>query len=195
VQNCKTKSVSESNKSAIRGFTQVDNFLLDDVFPLVATKFPKYPSVLLAIIRKTIGWQKDSDWISLTQLQRQSGASRKCVVAAVSCWCQVGLVRKEGRSGPRGTVRYSLIRDYDPVTLTSILRQLVKPPNWFLQGTTTSIPRKPSLVSSRNTQKKNYKINQKKESGKASPYPKHSPPPKGDFKKEESFKVDEAIYV
>jgi phage replication O-like protein O len=157
VQNCKTKSASESSKSEIRGFTQVDNCLLDDVFPLVATKFPKYPSVLLAIIRKTIGWQKDSDWISLTQLQRQSGASRKCVVAAVSFWCQVGLVRKEGRSGPRGTVRYSLIRDYDPVTLTSILRQLVKAPDWFLQGTTTSIPRKPSLVSPRNTQKKNYK--------------------------------------
>ena len=195
MQNCKAKSVFESNKSVIRGFTQVDNFLLDDVFPLVATKFPKYPSVLLAIIRKTIGWQKNSDWISLTQLQRQSGASRKCVIAAVCFWCQVGLVRKEGRSGPRGTVRYALIRDYDPVTMTSILKQLVKPPDWFLQGTTTSIPRKPSLVSSRNTQKKNYKINQKKESGKASPYPKHSPSPKGDFKKEESFKVDASIYV
>src|ERR1700757_4445925 len=114
MQNSKPEGVPAPNKSVIRGFTQVDNFLLDGVFPLVTTKFPKYPSVLLAIIRKTIGWQKDWDWISLTQLGGQSGARRKCVVAAVSFWCQVGLVRKEGRSGPRGTVRYAFIRDYDP---------------------------------------------------------------------------------
>ena len=154
MQNAKAKGVFESKQSVTRGFTQVDNFLLDDVFPLVSTKFPKYASVLLAIIRKKIGWQKDSDWISLTQLERQSGARRKCVVAAVSFWCLVGLVRKEGRSGPRGTVRYAFIRDYDPAALTSILRELVKPPDWFPQVTTTSIPRNPSLVSPGNTQKK-----------------------------------------
>jgi DNA replication protein DnaC len=135
MQNSKPKGIPEPNKSVIRGFTQVDNFLLDDVFPLVGTKFPKYPSVLLAVIRKTIGWHKDSDWISLTQLERQSGARRKCVVAAVSFWCQTGLVRKEGRSGPRGTVRYAFISDYDPAALTSILRELVKPPDWFPQET------------------------------------------------------------
>ncbi len=194
MQNSTLKGVPEPNKSVVRGFTQVDNFLLDGVFPLVATKFPKYPSVLLSIIRKTIGWQKDWDWISLTQLELQSGARRKCVVAAVSFWCQVGLVRKEGRSGPRGTVCYAFNRDYDPAALTSILRKLVKPPDWFPQGTTTSIPGNPSLVSPRNTQKKTYKTNQEKESCKASPYRAHSPSPKDDFEKRGSFQVDEAIY-
>ena len=55
---------------------QVPNVLLDEVMPRLAASALK---VLLAIVRKTYGFQKQSDRISFSQLQTLTGLSREGV--------------------------------------------------------------------------------------------------------------------
>jgi hypothetical protein len=64
----------------------VDNFALDVVMPLVSSKYPKYFQILMVIQRKTVGWGKAGDYISLTQFMKGSGASRDTVVSALAFW-------------------------------------------------------------------------------------------------------------
>jgi hypothetical protein len=177
-----------------RGFTPIDNFVLDVVIPLVARKHPKYPNILTAVIRKTVGWGKQADWISLSQLQRASGAGRKCVVDGLRFWKQAGLVRRSGRHGIRGSVAYEFVVDYQPLLVTSSLIELVGRPDWFDEGHFTGSMRGTPLVRSSNTQKKPYgsasqnrKRNTSRERGAPAPR-------RGSEKPEQTYKP-EVIYA
>jgi hypothetical protein len=64
------------NKLLIPNTTQIPNVVLDDLMPQLSGSELK---VLLAIVRKTYGWQKRSDKISFTTLRQLTGLSRDAV--------------------------------------------------------------------------------------------------------------------
>jgi phage replication O-like protein O len=75
--------------------------------------------VTLAIIRKTLGFHKKSDPISLSQLQKLTGLSRQGVSDGVAAAIERGLVEIVG-TGKRGVLIYGLVINSDQSTeLTS----------------------------------------------------------------------------
>jgi hypothetical protein len=168
-----------SSKKPRGGYTQVDNFTLDVVMPLVSSKYPKYFQTLMVIRRKTVGWGKSGDYISLTQFMKGSGASRDTVVSALAFWIQSGLIMRGPRLGYRGTAYFELAPGFDESAITSRLTRLVESFDQSNGSTSTSRTIPPPLVEPVDTQKKlelqrNYK---RKESGSASPH-QVSPRPK-----------------
>lgn len=65
--------------------------------------------VMMIIIRKTKGWDKDDDWISLGQLEKITGSSRSSVVRAIKGLQKHDLINKktEGKIGDQQT-RFSV---------------------------------------------------------------------------------------
>ena len=69
------------SKLLIPNTCQVPNVLLDEVIPRLSAGAVR---VLLAIVRFTYGFQKESDRISLSQLQKITGLSRQGVVQGIA---------------------------------------------------------------------------------------------------------------
>lgn len=67
-------------------FTQVPNWILDEANRFTMPEF----MILMIIARKTYGWHKDVDAISLSQLESQSGLNRNTIKNAIK-----GLIQKE----------------------------------------------------------------------------------------------------
>lgn len=68
--------------------------------------------VTLAIIRKTLGYHKKSDQLSLSQLQKLTGLSRQGVIAGTDKAIERGLVEIIG-TGKRGVLIYGLVINFD----------------------------------------------------------------------------------
>jgi phage replication O-like protein O len=68
--------------------------------------------VALAIIRKTLGFHKKSDQISLTQLQKLTGLSRQGVIDGTEKAISRGIVEIVG-TGKRGVLIYGLVINFD----------------------------------------------------------------------------------
>lgn len=132
------------------GYTQVPNLFIDRLMPRVR---PAYFKVLIFIWRKTVGWQKQRDYISLTQIQSGAGVCRATAISGLKFWKQVGLIRPTNRSGIRGTIQYEVVRRCDEEAVTSRLGQLVDERDQFNRNTSTGSSGRTSLVHNMNTQK------------------------------------------
>ncbi len=90
--------------------TQTPNDLFDHWLPLLGEGELK---VLLVIIRKTFGWHKIRDNISLSQLEKLTGLTKTNILAAVRSLVSKGLVLKEvhGNSGFQETWYELVIED------------------------------------------------------------------------------------
>jgi len=83
----------------------VPNWFLDDVL-----SDPEVPhalrSVLMFLLRKTVGWDRKSDEISLVQIEDGAGVSRKTAIHAVRVICECwGLFdKKRGYLGQHSSV-------------------------------------------------------------------------------------------
>lgn len=84
---------------------QVPNIITDELLGRI-TKLSSL-KCLLIIIRKTRGWHKEQDFISLTQFQKISGMNRTNIVAGLKELKELGLIR-EKETGRRGAKCYSL---------------------------------------------------------------------------------------
>src|SRR5262245_40474862 len=84
------------SKLLIPNTTQVPNVLLDVVMRRVSNPALR---VLLAVVRKTYGFQKQSDHISLTQLQELTALSRQGVVNGIKTLGEIITVRQGKREG------------------------------------------------------------------------------------------------
>ncbi len=74
---------------AVEKSTLVSNKVLDEWLPklnLIELK------VLLVIIRQTVGWKKDKDWISISQFEKKTGLSRKSISQAIQCLIERQLI-------------------------------------------------------------------------------------------------------
>lgn len=91
------------------GFTPIANEILDKIVntTLLGAEF----QVLLFIIRKTYGYQKKSDRISLTQFEKGTGLSRPTVVKTIKNLMAKGLIVKICLPG--GDMGYTFIKDHE----------------------------------------------------------------------------------
>lgn len=83
-------------------YTQTPNVLFDHWLPLLKECELK---VLLFIIRKTFGWHKERDAISISQIEIGVGSCAKHVLGAINALITYGLIKKEvvGKPGLQKT--------------------------------------------------------------------------------------------
>ena len=143
----------EPRRRVLRESVPVPNFFFDEVMPRVK---PLYFCVLLFIWRKTVGWNKEQDWIALSQIQSGVGVCRNAVLGALRLWREVGLLRRAGRLGIRGTVTWGVVLDYDKTAVISRLDGLVHEKDRFISCTSTGSSDAPPPVHPANTQKRNH---------------------------------------
>jgi hypothetical protein len=118
-----TRKTGNSRPALPESFTGIPNFLVDVVMPVAP---PEDWKVLMLLWRKIAGWGKWQDHVSLTQIERGAGVCRHKAVSSPLFWQRVGLLRKLGRSGIRGTIRFELVTDYNEKAVTSALDALVR---------------------------------------------------------------------
>ena len=70
------------------GFVPVPNAYFECLADLSGAEL----KVLLAILRRTVGWRKESDEISLSQLEQMTGLDRKSVIKGLRGLLERGLV-------------------------------------------------------------------------------------------------------
>jgi|GEM_PF-6482694 len=88
-------------------YTQTPNALFDEWLPKLKLVELR---VLMVILRKTFGWHKIRDRISLTQLEKLTGSQRSDILKAAKKLEELGLVTKEviGKNGDQETY-YELV--------------------------------------------------------------------------------------
>ena len=75
--------------------TQIPNDFIDKWMSKLT---PKATLVFLAICRKTIGWHKDTDYISVSQIEVITGLTKNSILTAIKELEDVGLILKESNS-------------------------------------------------------------------------------------------------
>jgi hypothetical protein len=130
--------------------TPVPNFFFDVLMPIAPRAFF---DVLLFIWRKTVGWDKERDFLSLSQIQKGASVSRGIAVDAIRFWKSAGLVIRGDRHGLRGTIEYRVLLDYDREAVTGSITELVQNPNWFSKWYSTGSVNGTPLVKLLDTQK------------------------------------------
>ena len=100
-----------SNESKfIPNFLQVPNAVIDDLLPdLTGAELKCY----LVVIRKTKGWNKESDNISISQFMKATGLSNSAVIKACESLVKYGLLIKQ--NGARNTGVYA-VNSYSKTT-------------------------------------------------------------------------------
>jgi len=88
-------------------FTQIPDVLFDEYLPGLGLAELK---VLLAIMRRTYGWRKPTDAISLSQLQKATGLSRKAVWTATNSLEEEGYIIVDRSTAPNGGTAINLYR-------------------------------------------------------------------------------------
>lgn len=132
------------SKLLIPNTTQVPNVLLDVVMPQIKNASLR---VLLAIVRKTYGFGKRADKISLTQLQRATGLSRQGVVNGIG-----GLGKLLESKVGKGINEYSLNLDVSTGQLVNAVDQSINLTSQVCgsQGSQRSRHTKPIITKPKN---------------------------------------------
>jgi hypothetical protein len=133
--------------------TQIPNFLLDRILPVVQ---PAAWKVISFVCRKTFGWQKRQDRISLSQFERGTGLSRRHLVPTLLHVTNSGLLIK--LSSPSGDV-YALDIGCDVEAVVAALTGAISSPvqsvHQCTEDTISGEVSTPKLVNSVHTQKPN----------------------------------------
>lgn len=142
-------------------FTQIPNVVFDEWLPQLGLVELR---VLMVLMRKTFGWHKLRDRISLSQLMQATGSNRTRVSEAVQSLQKKGIINKivTGRCGEQSTFYELIIEDSN----NSCQYHRDTPPS------IKSVPTKETL-----TKEKKRKMNKEKE-------PCVSPPPNPRSKRE-----------
>ena len=76
---------------------QVPNLFVDDILKYLTGSEAK---LMIFLMRKTFGWIKENDRISITQFQKGAGLSRQCVIDGLSELVKLQIIKKtENKSG------------------------------------------------------------------------------------------------
>jgi phage replication O-like protein O len=127
---------------------QTPNDLVDHWLPHLGKAELK---ILLVVMRKTFGWHKETDRISISQFEKITGLARPNAVRAVKCLVDKGVLLKE-ISGTLGNeeAHYRLaVQD----SLNNFNESQKRPPPSFETKLPPSFETKPGGVSKRNPQK------------------------------------------
>jgi phage replication O-like protein O len=117
---------------SLPNYTQVPNTFLDHMLPFLKEGELK---VLLVIIRKTMGYHKYRDIISLTQLEKFTGMTRSNILYAVRKLVSKGVISKEvsGSNGKQST-HYELVIVQDSNNYRGVLKDEIGGSNKILWG-------------------------------------------------------------
>jgi len=89
------------------GYTKIANELYDEI---CRWKFSAYEfRILIFIIRKTYGWNKKEDWISLSQFMNGTGIRQSHICRTISLLMQQNIITKGGN---RTMPKYSIQKDF-----------------------------------------------------------------------------------
>jgi len=149
-------------------YTQIPNAIFDLMSDEKAHVTEAELRVILAIARKTFGWHKKRDKISLTQLEKLTALSRPSVKAGIDAAIARGIVRRTpDKDDGRGGFFYELmVEELNEQTGKDSL--LVKEVNQLNSFTRTSKESLPELVKNFTPQKKE-KEKKESESGTHAP--------------------------
>ena len=78
-------------------YTQIPNLLFDEILPHM--KSLSELKVILAVARKTFGFHKRADLLSLTQIEELTGLSRQGVLDGVKAGLERGILQRKPRGG------------------------------------------------------------------------------------------------
>lgn len=156
-------------------FTTFPNQVIDEVMPLCK---PNTWKIVCATIRKTVGWQKEIDRISISQYMELTGIiGRSTCMTAIHDAVQLGfLVRFERKTGRGKEYDYALNREYtiyggtSEETATSTETGLVTSPK-IVPVTSPEIEpgTSPKIGLTKESIKKNKEINKKEKEREATP--------------------------
>lgn len=138
------------------GVTMTPNRLFDEHMALMSESELK---VVLCAVRKTLGWHKQIDAISLSQFEKMTGLSRQAVITGIASAISRGVLIECG-TGKRGIKQYSL-------NITGQENGLVNEIDQSTNLTGTGQQNRPVLVNKIDTQKKLDKRNSTKEKASA----------------------------
>jgi len=95
--------------------TQISNTFIDEKMKGLSGSAVK---VFLVIARKTIGWHKDTDYISISQIMELSGISNRVIIKAINELEENGIIRKERtKNTNKYTINYDE-RSQDRMTIS-----------------------------------------------------------------------------
>ena len=78
----------------MKNFTPIPNWLIDEVMPACSNR-PNTWRIVCAVARKTVGWQKERDKISITQFMQMTGiGGRSSTVDAISDAIENGFIER-----------------------------------------------------------------------------------------------------
>lgn len=132
------------NGFSIPNHTQTPNALFDELMRDMSEAELK---VTLAVIRKTLGYHKQQDPISWSQIMKMTGLSRGATQTGIDLALERGLIEIVGH-GLRGVNVFGLVLILDQSEIK----------------TSTGIKNRPELVQNSDTQKKGIKENKKEKS-------------------------------
>ena len=87
------------------GFVPVPNAYFEHLADLSGAEL----KVLLAILRRTVGWRKDSDEISLSQLEQMTGLDRKSAIKGLRGLLERGLVAQTQAAAGSKAASYACV--------------------------------------------------------------------------------------
>lgn len=157
--------MDEPTRIPAPNYTQIPNAIFDLMADKDAGLTEAELRVILAIARKTFGWHKRRDKISLTQLVKMTAMGRASVVSGITAAIRRGIVRRtpDAADGRGGFFYELVVTDADQFEeVTSSKFELVQNPNQSNNCTRTSSNFEPELVRNLNPQKKDK---EKKERG------------------------------
>jgi len=133
-------------------YTQIPNVLLDE---LMSEMRPGEFMVTMVIARKTIGWHKRSDTISLSQFEELTGLSRQGVINSINDGIERGTIIKTTTPGKSNT--YQLNIDYSDEEPDPLVKNFDPQQSRNLTNTPTKVVKKVD------TQKKGIKEKERKD--------------------------------
>jgi len=98
------------------GYTRLANELLEAI---IAAPFSGQElRIVFAVARRTYGWNKIEDYISLSQFKEATGMTPIRCSQVVNRLAEIKVITVIDRCGPRGTKKYRLNKNYDEWTLS-----------------------------------------------------------------------------
>jgi len=88
--------------------TQTPNFIFDELMSDKSIGELEF-KIICAVTRKTYGWHKEEDAISISQLMIMTGGSRRGVIYAIKRLLDKGLIIRTGKGFGRESSRYKLL--------------------------------------------------------------------------------------
>ena len=153
-------------KLKTKNYTQIQNNVLENLvsYRLNGTEY----QVILTVIRKTNGFQKNNDWISLSQFEKITGKTKKSICSAINSLVKKSILVKKTTQGIKTEygLNLELVKKTTLVYKTTLVKKTtptsVEKVNQLVYKTTHT---KESITKETNTKEKRGRYTHPSKSG------------------------------